>query len=210
MEIIDPYSRPEKNQIMLKRGFWALLATAVFLILWALFLPADWEERFGTLAAPIRLGAKMPITQSLAEAATLPKAVITGVLGLLPWLVLFFGLYFLRWAGIAHSPTGELRLVVNMEQKMSPILWLLLWPVMVFCCLSILWWTDTPEGWRTVGEGKEALIAKMIIATLDSRLWLGVWGSFLGLFVQVLTFAGILYFPLLIWAKFTGRKALAA
>ncbi len=86
MEIIDPYSRPEKNQIMLKRGFWALLATAVFLILWALFLPADWEERFGMLAAPIRLGASLPITQSLAEAAALPKSVITGVLGLLAWL----------------------------------------------------------------------------------------------------------------------------
>ena len=211
MELIDPYSRPEKNQIMLKRGFWALLASAVFLILWALFLPADWEERFGILAVPIRLGASLPITQSLAEAATLPKSVITGVLGLLAWLVPLFSLYFLRWIAIAHSPTGELRLVVNMEQKMSPVLWLLLWPVAVFCFLGFPWWlTETPEGWRTVGEGKGALLDEMIIAMLDDRLWLGVWSGVGGLLSLSFMFMAILYFPLIIWARLTGQKALAA
>ena len=207
MDIIDPFSKPEKNQIMLKRGFWALAAAAALLVLWALFLPADWEARFGIFGAPISFAARMPLIESFASTAGLPKGVVSGTLGLAAWLAPLFALYLFRWMVFARSPEGEWRLSLNTDVKISPVSGLLLWPLATAALLSLPWWlTPTPEKLR--GEGPR-LLNMMVVAMLDNRLWLGLGSGFWTLFFGTFVLLALLNFPLLIWAKLTGRKALA-
>ena len=60
--------------------------TALVFFLYGMVLPEDWDQRFGIFTWPIRFAAQLPIIESFATAASLPKEIVAGFLGLVPWL----------------------------------------------------------------------------------------------------------------------------